>query len=83
MAPSGWRPRSGVWVTRPRSCPAASPSSAASCNARLGIDYLHANELDIVDGVVTGEVRTEIVDGARKAHYLDGDRAAEGLSMEQ
>ena len=22
---------------------------------RLGIDYLHANELDIVDGVVTGE----------------------------
>ena len=31
---------------------------------RLGIDYLHANELDIVDGVVTGEVHTEIVDGA-------------------
>ena len=25
--------------------------------ARLGIDYLHANELDIRDGVVTGEVR--------------------------
>ncbi len=37
---------------------------------RLGIDYLHANELDIVDGVVTGEVRGEIVDGERKAHYL-------------
>ena len=50
---------------------------------RLGIDYLHANELDIVDGVVTGEVRTEIVDGARKAHYLTEIARAEGLSMEQ
>lgn len=50
---------------------------------RLGIDYLHANELDIVDGLVTGEVRTEIVDGARKAHYLAEIARAEGLSMEQ
>jgi phosphoserine phosphatase len=50
---------------------------------RLGIDHLHANELDIVDGVVTGEVRTEIVDGQRKAHYLGEIARAEGLSMEQ
>ncbi len=50
---------------------------------RLGIDYLHANELDIVDGVVTGEVRTEIVDGSRKAHYLSEIAKAEGLSMDQ
>jgi phosphoserine phosphatase len=50
---------------------------------RLGIDYLHANELDIVDGVVTGEVRTEIVDGARKAHYLAEIARDQGLSMEQ
>jgi phosphoserine phosphatase len=50
---------------------------------RLGIDYLHANELDIVDGVVSGEVRSEIVDGARKAHYLTEIARAEGLSMEQ
>jgi phosphoserine phosphatase len=50
---------------------------------RLGIDYLHSNELDIVDGVVTGEVKTEIVDGARKAHYLQQIARAEGLSMEQ
>ena len=50
---------------------------------RLGIDYLHANELDIENGVVTGEVRTEIVDGARKAHYLAEIARAEGLSMEQ
>jgi phosphoserine phosphatase len=50
---------------------------------RLRIDHLHANELDIVDGVVTGEVRTEIVDGQRKAHYLGEIARAEGLSMEQ
>ena len=50
---------------------------------RLGIDYLHSNELDIVDGVVTGEVKTEIVDGARKAHYLAEIARAEGLSMDQ
>lgn len=50
---------------------------------RLGIDYLHANEIDIVDGVVSGEIRTEIIDGERKAHYLARIAQAEGLSMEQ
>ena len=50
---------------------------------RLGIDHLHANELDIVDGVATGEVKGEIVDGERKAHYLGEIARAEGLSMEQ
>jgi phosphoserine phosphatase len=50
---------------------------------RLGIDYLHANELDIADGVVTGDVKTEIVDGAKKAHYLSMIAADEGLRMEQ
>jgi phosphoserine phosphatase len=50
---------------------------------RLGIDYLHANELDIRDGVVTGEIREPIVDGARKAYHLIEIARAEGLSMEQ
>ncbi len=50
---------------------------------RLGIEYLHANELHVVDGVVTGEVHGEIVDGARKAHYLDAIARADGLDMEQ
>ena len=50
---------------------------------RLSIDYLHANELEVVDGVVTGEVRTEIVDAARKAHHLAEIAQTEGLSMEQ
>jgi phosphoserine phosphatase len=50
---------------------------------RLGIDYLHANELDIRNGVVTGEVHCEIVDGARKAALLEQIVRAENLSMEQ
>jgi phosphoserine phosphatase len=50
---------------------------------RLGIDYLHANELDIRDGVVTGEVREPIVDGACKARHLTDIARAEGLNMEQ
>ncbi len=50
---------------------------------RLGIDYLHANELDIRDGVVTGLVREPIVDGARKAFHLTEIATAEGLNMEQ
>jgi phosphoserine phosphatase len=50
---------------------------------RLGIDHLYANTLDIRDGVVTGEVVGEIVDGARKAALLQQLAANEGLSLEQ
>src|SRR5262249_23200926 len=50
---------------------------------RLGIDHLHANELDIRDGVVTGEIHTEIVDGQRKAYYLGELARREGLTLEQ
>lgn len=50
---------------------------------RLDIDYLHANELDIHDGFVTGEVKGEIVDGARKAALLTEIAHRENLSMEQ
>ena len=50
---------------------------------RLGIDYLHANDLHIKDGVVTGEIHSEIIDGERKAHYLGEIARAEGLSMDQ
>jgi phosphoserine phosphatase len=50
---------------------------------KLGIDYLHANELDIRDGYVTGEVGPDIVDGARKAALLQEIALAENLSMEQ
>jgi len=50
---------------------------------RLEIDYVYANELDIVDGVVTGEVKTEIVDGARKAALLRQIARQENISLEQ
>ena len=50
---------------------------------RLGIDYLHANELHIRDGAATGEVVSEIVDGGRKAHYLKKIAETENLSLEQ
>jgi phosphoserine phosphatase len=49
----------------------------------LGIDYVFANELDIVDGEVSGQVRAEIVDGARKAELLRQIANKENISLEQ
>lgn len=50
---------------------------------RLGIDYVYANDLDIKDGAVTGEVRTLIVDGTRKAELLKEIAREENISLEQ
>ncbi|BDC51976.1 phosphoserine phosphatase SerB [Bryobacterales bacterium F-183] len=50
---------------------------------KLGFDYLYANELDILDGVVTGEIRSEIVDGQVKARRLQEIAARENISLEQ
>lgn len=50
---------------------------------KLGIDHLHANELEIRDGFVTGNVIPPIVDGARKAEMLKKISTEEGLSLEQ
>ena len=49
----------------------------------LGIDYVFANELDVVDGKVSGQVRSEIVDGARKAELLRQIARQENISLEQ
>jgi phosphoserine phosphatase len=38
--------------------------------ARLGLDYTLANELDIADGRITGEVHGAIVGAATKAEFL-------------
>ncbi|HLS22202.1 MAG TPA: phosphoserine phosphatase SerB [Paenalcaligenes sp.] len=38
--------------------------------ARLGLDQVQANTLEIVDGVLTGRVLGPIVDGAAKAQYV-------------
>ncbi|MEW6402441.1 MAG: phosphoserine phosphatase SerB [Chloroflexota bacterium] len=50
---------------------------------KLGIDYVHANELEIENGLVTGRVRGEIVDGAKKADLLVRIAQKEGISLEQ
>lgn len=50
---------------------------------QLGIDYVFANELDIVDGRVTGRVIEPIIDGARKASLLREIAAREGIALEQ
>lgn len=50
---------------------------------KLGIDEVHANALDIQDGLVTGEVSGAIVDGARKAELLGHLAHKMGISLEQ
>ena len=49
--------------------------------ARLGISRTRANRLEVVDGVLTGRVRGEIVDRAGKARALREFAAAEGVPM--
>lgn len=50
---------------------------------RFGIDCISANELDIVDGRLTGEVKGEIVNGEKKAELLRGMAAQLGVDMRQ
>lgn len=50
---------------------------------KLGFDYVYANELDIVDGKVTGEVTGTIVNGERKAELLREIAEKEGVGLEQ
>jgi phosphoserine phosphatase len=56
---------------------------ARSLQARLGIDFIHANELEIQDGVVTGRVVPPVVNAARKASLLAEIAGREGISLEQ
>ena len=50
---------------------------------RLGIDYVYANELEVQDGVMTGEVLGDIVDAQGKADLLQKIAAKEGISLAQ
>ena len=56
---------------------------AKQLQERLGIDYVYANELEIVDGKLTGRAIEPIVDAQRKADLLRELTAAEGLRLEQ
>jgi len=51
--------------------------------SELGIDYVFANELEIRDGVITGEVQGGIIDAERKAALLAEIAAREGISLQQ
>ncbi len=50
---------------------------------RLGIDYVYANQLEIENGVVTGRVVGDIIDGPRKAELLREIAEREGIRLEQ
>jgi phosphoserine phosphatase len=49
----------------------------------LGIDYVYANQLEIIDGKLTGKYLGEIVDGDKKAQYLKTIAEKEGLHINQ
>ncbi len=51
--------------------------------AKLGFDYVYANQLEIKDGKLTGAVLGEIVDGPGKARLLQQIAEQEGLSLQQ
>jgi phosphoserine phosphatase len=51
--------------------------------ADLGIDHAVANRLEVVDGVITGELVGDIVDRAGKATVLRRIAAAEHIPLEQ
>ena len=50
---------------------------------KLGIDYVFANELEIVDGKLTGNYVGEIVDGQMKAELLRKIAFKEDIHLEQ
>ncbi|MFK3798108.1 phosphoserine phosphatase SerB [Pseudomonas sp. NPDC088444] len=56
---------------------------ARQLQAKLGIDYVFANELEVVDGKCTGVAVEPIVDAQRKADLLRELAEKEGLSLEQ
>ncbi len=56
---------------------------AKQLQAKLGIDYVFANELAVEDGKVTGVAVEPIVDAQRKADLLRELAQKEGLSLEQ
>ena len=49
----------------------------------LGFDYVHANELEILDGKLTGKYIGEIVDGEKKAEFLRAIADKEGIHINQ
>jgi phosphoserine phosphatase len=51
--------------------------------SQLGVDYVFANELEMEDGAVTGNVVGDIVDGQQKAQLLEAIASSENISLDQ
>lgn len=51
--------------------------------ADLGVDYSLSNTLEMVDGLLTGELVGDFVDGPRKAAFLKTIAEAEGIPLSQ
>ncbi len=51
--------------------------------SKLGIDYVYANTLEIIDGKLSGRVIEPIVNGQRKAELLKELAEKEGICLEQ
>jgi len=50
---------------------------------KFGFDFVYANDLEIVDGKLTGKFKGEIVDGKRKAELLRFLCSVENIQLEQ
>lgn len=50
---------------------------------RLNVDHVYANELEIIDGKLTGKVIGDIVNAERKASLLEQLAESEGIDCEQ
>jgi phosphoserine phosphatase len=50
---------------------------------RLGLDYVYANELEIVDGAVTGRIKGDIIDAERKGEILIEIARLENVTKDQ
>jgi phosphoserine phosphatase len=50
---------------------------------RLGMDHVETNDLEAVNGKLTGKVKGQIVDAERKAELLKEIAAKENISLQQ
>ena len=51
--------------------------------AKLGLDYVFANQLEIADGKLTGRLKGDIIDGPKKAEILKTLAMVENINLEQ
>lgn len=49
----------------------------------LGLDYVFANQLEIANGKITGNIKEDIIDGQKKAEILKTIAQVENISLKQ